>query len=55
MKRGIIANNGEIRRLDDGKISISRTLSSQDLNYYLLYWDKIIIPRFSPIHFAIDN
>lgn len=55
MKRGIIANNGEIRRLDDEKISISGTLSSQDLNYYLLYWDKIIIPRFSPIHFAIDN
>lgn len=55
MKRGIIANTGKMSRFDDRGVSISGNISSQDLNYYLLYWDKIIMPTNNLIHLAIQN
>lgn len=55
MKRGIITNTGKMGRIDDRGVSISRNISNQDLNYYLLYWDKIIMPTNNLFHLAIQN
>jgi hypothetical protein len=54
MKRGIITNPGIIVKHNNG-VSISKLLSKTDLNYYVLYWDKIIMPTNNMIHIAIPN
>ena len=53
MKRGIIANSGRMVRNDSQSISLSGGLTDNDLNYYLLYWDKIVMPTNNIIHMAI--
>lgn len=47
MQRKIIAQSAKItysERGRDGAIDASRTISQQDVNYYSLYWDKLITP-----------
>lgn len=55
MKRGIIANNGKLSRLDGQAVSFSGSISNQDMNYYLLYWDKIIMPSNNLFHSSVLN
>lgn len=55
MKRGIITNTGRMKRNDAQSISISGALREDDTNYYLLYWDKILMPTNNVIHYAITN
>lgn len=44
MERGIIASPGRMIRNLNGSFSISGNLSVTDINYFLLYFDKIVIP-----------
>lgn len=53
MKRGIIANTGKINRTDKDTISIQSNLNNSDINYYLLYWDKIVLPTNNIFHQTI--
>ncbi|WP_100075730.1 DUF6236 family protein [Chryseobacterium camelliae] len=55
MKRGIITNTGKTKRINSSTISISGNLSTADLNYYILYWDRIVMPTNNIIHQAIPN
>lgn len=42
-------------RNDSQSISLSGGLTDNDLNYYLLYWDKIVMPTNNIIHMAIRD
>jgi len=53
MKRGIITNTGRMVRNGSQSVSLSGNLTDNDLNYYLLYWDKIVMPTNNIIHMAI--
>lgn len=55
MKRGIITNTGRMVRNNSQSVSLSGGLTDNDLNYYLLYWDKIVMPTNNIIHMAIKN
>jgi hypothetical protein len=55
MKRGIITNSGRMLRNDSQSVSLSGGLTDNDLNYYLLYWDKIVMPTNNLIHMAIRD
>lgn len=55
MKRGIITNSGKTERIDSETVSISGNISQADLNYYILYWDKIVMPTNNIIHQAIPH
>lgn len=55
MKRGIITNPAKMDRNDSNSVSISGSISISDLNYYLLYWDKIVMPTNNIFHFAVNN
>lgn len=43
MKRGIISAPGIINRLSNG-FGLERTLSLDEMRYYTLYWDRVVIP-----------
>ncbi|MBZ4034349.1 DUF6236 family protein [Flavobacterium sp. 17A] len=55
MKRGIIANIGKTKRIDSNHVSLIGNYSQTDFNYYILYWDKIVVPTNNIIHQAIPN
>lgn len=55
MKRGIITNTGRMVRSDSQSVSLSSGLTDNDLNYYLLYWDKIVMPTNNIIHITIKD
>lgn len=44
MKRGIITNVGTLKRTSKDTVIFSHQLKDEDINYYSLYWDKIVIP-----------
>lgn len=52
MERGILALPGIITPLSNG-FRIERGLSAEEIRYYLLYWDKIIIPTSNLVHHSI--
>lgn len=53
MERGIITNTGRMVRNDSQSVLLSGGLTDNDLNYYLLYWDKIVMPTNNIFHIAI--
>ncbi|MFT7030218.1 MAG: hypothetical protein ACJA2C_001614 [Marinoscillum sp.] len=55
MKRGIITNTGRMVRNDSQSVSLSGGLTDNDLNYYLMYWDKIVMPTNNIFHLAIRD
>lgn len=50
MKRGIITNIGKTKRVSENQVTISGNYSQSDFNYYILYWDKIVLPTNNIIH-----
>lgn len=54
MKRGIVALPHEIRQLDRG-FSSHGSLTSIELNYFALYWDKISVPQNMFIRHDLPN
>lgn len=55
MERGIITNSGRMIRQNTDCVTIQNSISNIDLNYYLLYWDKILMPTNNIIHVAVTN
>ncbi|ARC94703.1 hypothetical protein B6A42_24970 [Vibrio coralliilyticus] len=55
MKRGIIAAPVAVNARDNNEFSLSVGMSNEKLRYYLLYWDDIVIPTNSLMHFGIEN
>tara|TARA_R110000772_G_scaffold238722_1_gene350708 strand:- start:1988 stop:2833 length:846 start_codon:yes stop_codon:yes gene_type:complete len=49
MRRGIIAPPGNIVLQQEGFL-MKETLTAEEIRYYLMYWDKIIIPTNNLIH-----
>lgn len=55
MKRCLVAPGVYMQKAEGGGIRPYGTLTVQDLNYYSLYWDEIVIPTTSAFHFALPN
>lgn len=54
MKRGIIAAPGIITPLPNG-FRMERSLSVEELNYYILYWDNVVIPGNNLIYVGVPG
>lgn len=56
MRRGALSLPGLIERVPDGDgMYVERSLGKTDLNYFCLYWDELVIPTNSLIHFELDG
>lgn len=51
MKRGIIAAPGIIEPSAEG-FSVKPSLTAEDIRFFILYWDKVIIPTNNIVHFG---
>lgn len=54
MDRGIIASPGIITPLPQG-FKMERSISSEELRYYIMYWDKIVIPGNNLVYIGIPE
>lgn len=54
MKRGLIAAPGIINRLPEG-FEMKRSLSLDEMSYYALYWDKVVIPSNNLVHIGVPQ
>lgn len=54
MQRGVIASPAIINIRDNG-FMMERTLSSEEVRYYILYWDKIVIPGTNLVYIGIPE
>ncbi|MBS7662613.1 hypothetical protein I0D00_11785 [Pseudomonas lalucatii] len=53
-ERGVIASPGIIKRLPQG-FQMERSLSAEELRYYIMYWDKIIIPGNNLVYIGLPD
>ena len=44
-----------MNRIGVDSVSFSGSLNDSDINYYLLYWDKIVMPANDMFNFKIKN
>lgn len=54
LERGIIASPGIINRLQQG-FQMQRSLTIEELQYYILYWDKIVIPGNNLVYIGLPE
>lgn len=54
MKRGIVAAPGIVTPLPDG-LRVEMGVSVEDLNYYILYWDEVVIPGNNLIYIGVPG
>jgi hypothetical protein len=54
MDRGVIAAPGIIRPLEQG-FMMERSISKEELRYYILYWDKVVIPGNNLVYIAVPE
>lgn len=54
MNRGIIATPGIINRLPKG-FQLNGSISLDEMRYYALYWDKVIIPTNNLVHMGLPQ
>lgn len=54
MKRGIIATPGIINRLPKG-FQMKGSISLDEMRYYALYWDKVVIPTNNLVHMGVPQ
>jgi hypothetical protein len=54
MKRGIIASPGIITPLA-GSFRMERSLSAEELRYFILYWDEIVIPGNNLVYIGVPG
>lgn len=54
MNRGIIATPGVINRLPKG-FQMKGGLSLDEMRYYALYWDKVVIPTNNLVHIGVPQ
>lgn len=55
MKRCIISPGMHLERLEGVAVSSRGCLTAQDLNYYALFWDEVLIPTSRAIHNELPN
>lgn len=56
MKRGVVSAPNEIIPLQDGSgFKSGRNLNEIDINYFTLYWDKLVIPTNNIVNFGLPN
>lgn len=55
MERGIVATPVVVNSRNNKDFSLEVGMSSEKLRYYLMYWDDIVIPTNSLMHFGIEN
>ena len=54
MERGVIASPGIITPLPQG-FRMERNISSEELRYYVLYWDRVVIPGNNLVYIGIPE
>jgi hypothetical protein len=54
MDRGVIAAPGIIRPLEQGFV-MERSISKEELRYYILYWDKVVIPGNNLVYIGVPE
>ena len=54
MNRGIIAAQGIIKPLQDGFV-MERGISKEELRYYILYWEKVVIPGNNLVYIKVPE
>lgn len=54
MDRGIIAAPGIIKPIDRGFV-MERSISAQKLRYYVMYWDKVVIPGNNLVYISVPE
>ena len=54
MERGVIAAPGIIKPLENGFV-MERSISKEELRYYILYWDKVVIPGNNLVYMAVPE
>lgn len=54
LERGIIASPGIINRLPQG-FQMQRSLTIEELQYYILYWDKVVIPGNNLVYIGLPD
>jgi len=54
LKRGIIATPGIINRLPKG-LQMAGSLSLDEMRYYALYWDNVVIPTNNLVHMGLPQ
>ncbi|WP_201510400.1 DUF6236 family protein [Psychrobacter alimentarius] len=54
MNRGIIATPGVVNRLPKG-FQMKGNLSLDEMRYYALYWDKVVIPTNNLVHIGVPQ
>ena len=54
MERGVIANSQIVRAIDGG-IAVDRGISAEEVRYYVMYWDRVVLPTNNIIHFSLDH
>jgi len=54
MNRGVIAAPGIIKPLRDGFV-MERSISKEELRYYILYWDKVVIPGNNLVYIGVPE
>ena len=54
MNRGVIAAPGIIKPLQDGFV-MGRSISKEELRYYILYWDKVVIPGNNLVYIEVPE
>ena len=55
MLRGIVAAPAIFSAIANSGFAIDRMLSAQEIRYYLLYWDKVVIPTSNIIHVSLPD
>lgn len=54
MDRGVIASPGIITPLDQG-FRMERSISPEELRYYVMYWDKVVIPGNNLVYIGVPE
>jgi len=54
MKRGIVATPGILHKLPQG-IQMERSLNFDELKYYILYFNKVVIPSNNALYIGLPN
>ncbi len=56
MKRGVVFTVRELLKVNGGKgFTTGRGISTEELNYLMLYWDKLVSPTNNFIHLSLEN
>jgi len=54
MERGVIAAPGIIRPIVQGFV-MERSISKEELRYYILYWDRVVIPGNNLVYIGVPE